>query len=178
MAGASKFLVFCFQADLLCPSWMQPWVSDCSVHSVFLVFTGWLQCCCYMAGALWNCCHLSAISVYTIQSCTSLQCHFIWSHKCRMHVFSFLICLFLIKQTNCNHLFIVYIYPCPPPPQHTHTHLVTKLRWIHFNQLFNRCVWILYKCYLLNCWTFCNQIWYCGTSLWSMNVVQDNGFDI
>ena len=32
---------------------------------------------CYMAGATLNCCHLSASSVYSIQPCTSLQCHFI-----------------------------------------------------------------------------------------------------
>ena len=30
---------------------------------------------CYMAGATWNCCHLGANSVYTIQPCTSFQCH-------------------------------------------------------------------------------------------------------
>ena len=35
----------------------------------------------YMAGAMWNCCCLSRRSV-----CTSLQCHFIWSHIHRMHV--------------------------------------------------------------------------------------------
>ena len=40
----------------------------------------------YMAGATWNCCHLSASSMDTIQPCTSLQCHFIWSHVYRMHV--------------------------------------------------------------------------------------------
>ena len=28
----------------------------------------------YMADANWNCCHLGACSVYTIQPCTSLQC--------------------------------------------------------------------------------------------------------
>ena len=32
-----------------------------------------------MAGATWNCCSLGALSVYTIQPCTSSQCHFIRS---------------------------------------------------------------------------------------------------
>ena len=31
--------------------------------------------------ATWNCCRLGASSVYTIQPCPSLQCHFIQSHK-------------------------------------------------------------------------------------------------
>ena len=39
----------------------------------------------YMAGATSNCCRLGARSVYIIQQCTSLQCHFIRSHKHRMH---------------------------------------------------------------------------------------------
>ena len=39
-----------------------------------------------MAGATWNCCRLGASSVYTIQPCTSLKCHFIRSHLRRMHV--------------------------------------------------------------------------------------------
>ena len=34
---------------------------------------------CYMAGATWNCCHLDAGSVYTIQSC-SMSPHFVQSH--------------------------------------------------------------------------------------------------
>ena len=29
---------------------------------------------CYMAGAMWNCCHLHSSSVYTIWPCTSFQC--------------------------------------------------------------------------------------------------------
>ena len=47
---------------------------------------------CYMAGATWNCCRLGAYSVYTIQPCTTLQCHFIRTRIRRMHV-----CLF-----SCN----------------------------------------------------------------------------
>ena len=39
-----------------------------------------------MAGATWNCCHLSASSVYIIQPCISLRSHFIQSHICGVHV--------------------------------------------------------------------------------------------
>ena len=37
---------------------------------------------CYTAGATWNCCRLGAYSVYTIQPCTTLQCHFIRTRMC------------------------------------------------------------------------------------------------
>ena len=40
---------------------------------------------CYIAGALWNCCHLSICSMYTIQPCT-MSHHFMQSHICRVHV--------------------------------------------------------------------------------------------
>ena len=43
------------------------WVSA-ALNSAFLISTF----CCYMAGAMWNCCHLGASSLHTIQSCTSL----------------------------------------------------------------------------------------------------------
>ena len=39
-----------------------------------------------MAGATWNCWRLGAPSVCTMPPCTSLQCHFIWSHIRRVHV--------------------------------------------------------------------------------------------
>ena len=39
-----------------------------------------------MADATWNRCRLGASCVYTIQQCTSLQCHFIRSHMCSVHV--------------------------------------------------------------------------------------------
>ena len=47
---------------------------------------------CYMAGATWNRCSLSALSVYTIQPCSSLQCQFIRGHIRRMHVCLDVIC--------------------------------------------------------------------------------------
>ena len=41
---------------------------------------------CCMAGATWNCCRLSASSVYTINPCPSLHCHFIQSSIGKVHV--------------------------------------------------------------------------------------------
>ena len=40
---------------------------------------------CHMAGATWNWCRLGARSVHTVQLFISLQCHFIQSHKRRVH---------------------------------------------------------------------------------------------
>ena len=40
---------------------------------------------CCMAGATWHCCRFDAGSVYTIQPCTSLQCHFIQRHTGTVH---------------------------------------------------------------------------------------------
>ena len=48
------------------------------------VLTVLFGCC--MAGATWNCCRLRASSVYTIQLCTSVQCHFIQNHIGRVHL--------------------------------------------------------------------------------------------
>ena len=42
---------------------------------------------CDMAGATWNYCRFGAHSVYTIQPCTSLHCHFIQSHICRVYLY-------------------------------------------------------------------------------------------
>ena len=61
-----------------------------------LYTVGWWMCTevvyltalfgCYTAGATWSCCRLGASSAYTIQPCSSLQCHFIWTHIHRVHV--------------------------------------------------------------------------------------------
>ena len=48
------------------------------------VLTALFGCC--MAGAACSCCRLGAYFVYTIQPCTSLQCHFIQRHIGRVHV--------------------------------------------------------------------------------------------
>ena len=40
---------------------------------------------CYMASTVWNCCCLSACSVYTIQPGNILQCHFMQNHKHWVH---------------------------------------------------------------------------------------------
>ena len=76
----------CFRADpqktlIICNSDSE-WVTV-ALHSTFLNlrqsgYTTALSIC-YIAGAVWNCCHPSACFVYTIQPCTRLQCHFIWS---------------------------------------------------------------------------------------------------
>ena len=49
-----------------------------------------------MAGATWNYCRLGASFVYTIQPCTSLQCHFIESHIRRVYV-----CLAVTCHLHC-----------------------------------------------------------------------------
>ena len=41
---------------------------------------------CFMAGATRNCCRLGARSVYAIQPCTILRCHFIQGHLRRVPV--------------------------------------------------------------------------------------------
>ena len=51
---------------------------------------------CSMAGPMWNCC----CSVYTIQLCTSLQCHFIQSHIGRVHVCLAVTCHLHVCQNN------------------------------------------------------------------------------
>ena len=51
---------------------------------------------CYMAGSKWNCCRLGARSVYNLQPCASLQCHFIWSHIHRVQV-----CLAVTCHLHC-----------------------------------------------------------------------------
>ena len=64
-------------------------MSDCScTQRVLRISTdvGTLLLGCYMASATRNCCRLGAFSVYTIQPCTSLQCHFIRSLSHKMQV--------------------------------------------------------------------------------------------
>ena len=51
-------------------------MSDCSCTQRILNIP---QFSFFMAVATWNCCCLGASSVYTIQPCTSLQCHFMQS---------------------------------------------------------------------------------------------------
>ena len=82
--------VRCFLADSLRSSRMQPRMNDCSFTQrvwtstivVYLMALFWS----YMAGGKWNCCHLGTHSVNTIQPCTRLKCHFIWSHIYRVPV--------------------------------------------------------------------------------------------
>ena len=74
---------------------------------------------CYMAGITWNCCHLSATSVYTIQPCTSLQCHFIQSHIHKMQV-----CL----AVTCHCTFYRMIRICYVLPQQHGVGMDTEIR--------------------------------------------------
>ena len=64
------------------------WVT---VHSTFLLLTSIKVVKtlfgCYMAGAMSDCCRFSARYLYTIQPCTCLQCHFIWSHIHGVHLY-------------------------------------------------------------------------------------------
>ena len=75
--------ILCSQADSLhfCPCDSE-WVTvSFYSHGVLTVLFG----CCMMHYEP-ACCSLGANSLYTIQPCTSLQCHFIQSHIDRVHV--------------------------------------------------------------------------------------------
>ena len=61
-------------------------------------------CGCCMAGAAWNCSRLGASSVYTVQPCTSLQCHFIQSHIGRVYVCLAVTCHLHFKQNEDRNL--------------------------------------------------------------------------
>ena len=69
--------------------WMVILNEQLALHSIFLnihksdVVTVLFGC--YMASAMWNCCCLSACSLYTIQPCNILQCHFMQNHKHWVH---------------------------------------------------------------------------------------------
>ena len=63
---------------------------------------------CYMAGASWNCCRLGTRSGYTLQLCNSLQCHFIRSYICWVHVCLAVTCRFSALLTECPASFTCY----------------------------------------------------------------------
>ena len=65
-----------------------------------VILNMWLYPFCYMAGATWNRCCLSTSFMYTIQPCISLQCQFIWSHICWMHVWLAVTCYLHFWQNN------------------------------------------------------------------------------
>ena len=82
-------------AELPCEGWfkffdltscMRLWMNDCkfTLHVINICWSGVLTGLFgyYMAGTTWNCCHLGACSVYTIQPVYS----FIWSDTRRVHV--------------------------------------------------------------------------------------------
>ena len=90
--------ILCICALVVCDS---QWMTAAS-HSAFgisiKVVTALFSC--YMAGATWNCCRLDASSMYTIQPCSSLQCHFIWSHIGRIRVCLALTCYLHFWQND------------------------------------------------------------------------------
>ena len=56
-----------------------------------------------MAGARWHCCNLCACSLDTKQLCTSLQCHFIQSHRCGGCLCLAVTCCLHFWQMKINH---------------------------------------------------------------------------
>ena len=83
--------MLCSWADWLrsCRLWLR--MSDSSLLQCVLnihrsgALAARFVCC--MAGATWNCCYIGGRSVYTIQLCTTLRCHFIRSNIRRLHVY-------------------------------------------------------------------------------------------
>ena len=67
------------------------WISIEVVTALFI---------CYMAGATWNFCRLGASSMYTMQPCISLQCHFIRSHICKVYVYLAVTCHLHFQQNG------------------------------------------------------------------------------
>ena len=73
----------CCWANSLCSCHMWFWMSDC-IHIYILYPLKWCtnSAVCYMDVATWNCCHFSALSVYTIHlasvySVTSLEATYV-----------------------------------------------------------------------------------------------------
>ena len=86
------------------------WVSA-ALNSAFLISTF----CCYMAGAMWNCCHLGASSLCTIQPCVIGRswhkyhfCHdktFVMTNMClswQTHACHVKTCLLLRQKYACH----------------------------------------------------------------------------
>ena len=64
--------------------WLYPFIARIiNIHESGVLVALFGSC---MAGATWNCYRLGESSVYTIQPCTSLQCHFIQRHIGRVYV--------------------------------------------------------------------------------------------
>ena len=93
VAGICSGEIICWSLLYTSTGYCAPKTCDSQWLKLFIVFLNVHQSDvlttlfgCYMAGAMWSYCCLSAHSVYTIQPCTSLQCHFIPSHLHRVHV--------------------------------------------------------------------------------------------
>ena len=76
--------ILCSQANnalllhVILNEWPQPFFEASFYIHWSCVLTALVDC--YMAGVMWNCCNLGTCFVYTIQPCTSSQCHFMQSH--------------------------------------------------------------------------------------------------
>ena len=78
--------------------WLNEWLQLYTVCFQSDVLTALFGC--YMVCAMWNCWHLDARSVYTIQLCTSLQCYLIQSLICKVHVCLTVTCHLYFWQNN------------------------------------------------------------------------------
>ena len=88
-----------FSLAILCD-----WMCDCTALYMFWISTDVVTVLfdCYMAGVMWNRCCLSTSSVDTVQPCTSLRCHFLWNHICRVHVCLAVTCHLHFWQNDWN----------------------------------------------------------------------------
>ena len=88
--AVATIAILCFHTDPQHSSCMWLWMGDCSF--TLCLFENTPKCCTFRAvwvlhgwsGDMWK--TETACSVYTIQPCTSLQCHFIQSNVHRVHV--------------------------------------------------------------------------------------------
>ena len=86
-------VIFCSRADLLRSCYTQFWLSDCSLSQrIFKHPPKW--CTNSTIWFLHGWCHVHHIP------CTSVQCHFNWSHTCRVHVSLAVICRLHFWQNN------------------------------------------------------------------------------
>ena len=84
-----------FTSLVIVNEWLCPFYSTFfNIHRSRILTA--LGCC------TWNSCRLGASSVYTIQPCTSLQCHFFQSHIGRVHACVAVTCQLYLGQNDRN----------------------------------------------------------------------------
>ena len=80
--SAPQWQVWCYSlllsrsAALQSYATLNEWLALCSAFWISTQVVAVLFSC-YMAGSMWNCCCLGTSSVYTIQLCIRLQCHYL-----------------------------------------------------------------------------------------------------